>query len=949
MEENASNSMGEKKLLNDQFQRLFELSPDCLFKIRLTDFNFVKVNNRACDTFGYTKEEFCRLSVADFEFNEAALVAVKEACDEFPIGKVVAANGRAKHKNGHFLVTEVHFCKLDEAYGMAVVRDATEAQKLKKLNEEYSTTLKIVERQNMMLQLNRDVLKMVVQHLPLKHILHRLCESMEEYGAGVKVSVLLLAKNGKQLFSGAAPSLPKTYVDAIDGGEIGPKAGSCGTAAFLKKTIIVEDIATSELWEDYKDFALGHNLRACWSTPIISSDDVVLGTFAMYFDEVKGPSDKEWELVNIATDLTKIAIEQSNYQKSLKQINSDYAAQNNALEAATMQLEEDKKILIDNEEKLKEAQRLSKVGHWEFNFDTQELLWSEEQYRTYELKGVAGNQLYRAYRNRIHPEDLDYLDAVILRALDSKEEFRYEHRIICSKQEIKHILGIGKLVYRDGVIIGVRGTEQDVTALKIAQEAAFDNERKLNELLGNINEIVFAVDLVNSHKYDNPITYINGDTIGILGYTHEELIAISVLWTDRIHPDDLGDVLRVSGELHRTKKQVVREYRFKHKKGHYIWIEDNVSLGWSGDKKYQKLYGSVRDITERKEAEDALLESKERLQLATQAAKLGSYDWRIKEKTMHWDEQMHILFGLELDSKLDRNRYFANVLHPDDRKRIFSSVREGLQPSFTKTHLKSDYRIVLGNEVRYIETYVMLFRDKHNVVNRIIGTCLDVTERKHTEALLISNEEKDILLKEIHHRVKNNLQVITSLLSLQSSFFEKEEQRDLFADSQYRINSMAIVHEMLYQSDNLSQLDYRGYLEELSQFLIRSMKGFSNKVQLKMDVPHIILGMDTAVPLGLLINEILTNSLKYGIKGKNEGTISIKITEVEKNKAEEKVSYVLEIGDDGEGFSESINSKTTNSLGLKLIKNLTRQLEGKIERDYTKKGTNYILWFKEIS
>jgi two-component sensor histidine kinase len=193
------------------------------------------------------------------------------------------------------------------------------------------------------------------------------------------------------------------------------------------------------------------------------------------------------------------------------------------------------------------------------------------------------------------------------------------------------------------------------------------------------------------------------------------------------------------------------------------------------------------------------------------------------------------------------------------------------------------------------------------------------------------------------------LQVITSLLSLQSSYLKDDAEKTIFADSQYRINSMAIVHEMLYQSDNLSKLDYRNYLKELSEYLIRSIKGADNNVKLILDIPKINLGIDTAIPLGLLINEVLTNSLKYGIKKNEAGIISIAIHRVEtEGDGLQANCFVLEIGDNGGGYPDSINFRNSNSLGLRLINNLTRQLEGVMKKDPSKKGTNYIISFKEV-
>lgn len=202
--------------------------------------------------------------------------------------------------------------------------------------------------------------------------------------------------------------------------------------------------------------------------------------------------------------------------------------------------------------------------------------------------------------------------------------------------------------------------------------------------------------------------------------------------------------------------------------------------------------------------------------------------------------------------------------------------------------------------------------------------------------------EKETLLKEVHHRVKNNLQTVSSLLSLQARSIEDLKVKELIKSSQNRVISMAMVHEMLYMRDDITKVEYRSYVQELGEYLVRSVKGGSHKIDLKIDIPDIQLGIDTAIPLGLLINEAITNSLKYGIKDNEGGQIHVLLRQ------EGDKKFIMEIGDDGAGYAREITPKTTQSLGLKLIHNLARQLKGTISRDAEKKGTNYTIHFEEV-
>ncbi|MGP1990668.1 sensor histidine kinase [Zobellia laminariae] len=203
-------------------------------------------------------------------------------------------------------------------------------------------------------------------------------------------------------------------------------------------------------------------------------------------------------------------------------------------------------------------------------------------------------------------------------------------------------------------------------------------------------------------------------------------------------------------------------------------------------------------------------------------------------------------------------------------------------------------------------------------------------------------QEKETLIKEVHHRVKNNLQTVSSLLSLQSRGIEDKDVKSLLKSSQNRVITMAIVHEMLYMREDLSKIEYKSYVQELAEYLVRSIKGTSSNITLNIDIPNVKLNIDTAIPLGLLINETVTNALKYGIVDKNKGEIHIKLRKTDDNE------FILYMGDDGQGFSKDVTHKNSKSLGLKLIHNLSRQLQGSIIRDLTQKGTHYTIKFKEI-
>lgn len=198
----------------------------------------------------------------------------------------------------------------------------------------------------------------------------------------------------------------------------------------------------------------------------------------------------------------------------------------------------------------------------------------------------------------------------------------------------------------------------------------------------------------------------------------------------------------------------------------------------------------------------------------------------------------------------------------------------------------------------------------------------NVVERAEQKKIIEKTlEEKEVLLKEIHHRVKNNLQVITSLLNLQAKRIPDPVTRDLFKNSQHRINSIAIIHEMLYGSEDIGRINFKEYVNNLVRTLIPSFRGVKNEVNVQLDIEDTYLEMDLAIPLGLIINEVVTNSLKYGLS--ERGVLSIRLKKTNGN-------FELHLQDDGPGIDIK-SSNDSKKLGLKMVDYLIQQIEGAYE------------------
>lgn len=260
-------------------------------------------------------------------------------------------------------------------------------------------------------------------------------------------------------------------------------------------------------------------------------------------------------------------------------------------------------------------------------------------------------------------------------------------------------------------------------------------------------------------------------------------------------------------------------------------------------------------------------------------------------------------------------------------------VAVGMSIHYTLFYSDSTYQLIFYYAITAVlvgNSYII----KKNWVNK-----QKVTEL-HTQL-----EQKNMLLKEVHHRVKNNLQTVSSLLSIQSRGVDDENTKKLLKNSQRRVLAMAMIHEMLYKKDeHVEHVPLAPYLQELSESLIASSNAKNTlDIDLELDIPDINLKVDTIISLGLIVNEIITNSIKYAFTPEEKAVIYLKL---EQN---DQYSYQLAIGDNGVGFSKEKSDKPSNSMGLKLIDSLARQIKGEIKKSFNleENGTHYTLTFKD--
>ncbi|MCE9540063.1 MAG: PAS domain S-box protein, partial [Bacteroidetes bacterium] len=346
--------------------------------------------------------------------------------------------------------------------------------------------------------------------------------------------------------------------------------------------------------------------------------------------------------------------------------------------------------------------------------------------------------------------------------------------------------------------------------------------------------------------------------------------------------------------------------------------------------KYKPLKKTKIDFAESKLSKDPLALKEQIKKLKKENKKLNTVKQTVNESESKYRSLFEMsddaILVIENEKFVDCNRAVVKMLGYKNKAEVLNTHPSELSPlkqpdgrlSYEKAEEMMGLALKNGSHhFEWIHTKangenfpveVWLCSMQHNKKTLINTIWRDLTEKKKAENLILKNiAEKEILLKEIHHRVKNNLQIISSLLSLQAANINEDRLKQILEQSKYRIESMAKIHEMLYNTQDMSEINFADYVLELVHRLIYSTKETHQNIKLKVDIKSIYFTINTAIPLGLLINEIITNSLKHGITENSKGEISVSITEKNDQKLEMRIS------DNGIGYASSFDAKNFNS------------------------------------
>ena len=532
---------------------------------------------------------------------------------------------------------------------------------------------------------------------------------------------------------------------------------------------------------------------------------------------------------------------------------------------------------------------------------------------------VLGLRLTHEFPNETIRYFIEFYNA----AKETLEPQQYEAEVVTPAG--RHTIQAGWLIPRlkEGRYNGMICSIQDITERKRAEAALRESERKYRYLYETMTQGVVLQDT------DGKIIEANPAAAEVLGLSMEQMLgktAYDPRWR-LIHedgspydPDDMPS--NIALRTGRAVKDVVCGI-YVPEQDAYRWIMiDSTPQFREGESEPFVTMTVFTDITKRKQAEEALRESEERLRLAHKATNDVVWDWDIFNDAQRWNEAGTVVFGwTEIVERPVTAAWWVARVHPDDRQRVdegfFAVVNDP-----EATYWYDEYRFLKadGSYADVMDRGYVL-RNERGEALRMIGAMHDITERKRAEETIKRQlQEKDILLREVHHRIRNNIASIAGLLSLQANTSKSPEAQAVLREAVNRVYSIRTLYDKLLGTEDYAEVSVKAYLEDLIASIARILPQ-DVAVTLNHDIAAFNLDPNKLFSLGLIVNELLTNCIKYGFKDRASGTIDIILVQ-----HAQEIS--LTVQDDGRGFPENFDLQTSTGFGLRLVQMLTRQLGG---------------------
>lgn len=525
-----------------------------------------------------------------------------------------------------------------------------------------------------------------------------------------------------------------------------------------------------------------------------------------------------------------------------------------------------------------------------------------------------------------HPEDREEIAKNIRKRIEGEEEsIQYDFRCLTKDNETIHIKVFGSRIDYLGKP-AVVGTLLDMTHSKRAYERYQSSVESFENLFDSISDAIY----IQNGK--GQFLKVNEAAVRLNGYSRDFLIGNTPDVLTAPGKVDLKETHRYFEKALNGKPQTFEQWG-KRKNGEVFPEQVILNPGtYFGE---NVVIAISRDISDRYEIEGKIQATEERFKQLFQNSPFGIVMMDKHQDIKRINPAFEDIFGYNADEikGVDIDHLIVPESNYETGRKISQEVFKGKVTSATAKRKRKD-----GSLVDVLIYGVPVILNDRPI--GIFGIYVDISDRmKAEERIKASLKEKEVLLAEIHHRVKNNLAVITGLLELQQYNTNSEEARDILRESQLRINSIALIHEKLYQSENLSQISIDIYLQELIEIIVASMQSEETKVNISVDSEPISLTVNQAIPCGLILNELITNSYKHAFEGKRSGKIAISLKRKDN-------MFLLAFEDNGTGMPAELDFENPTTLGLTLIQTLARQLQGTCKFSDNGAGMQFALEFE---
>ncbi|WP_424096837.1 sensor histidine kinase [Moorena producens] len=474
----------------------------------------------------------------------------------------------------------------------------------------------------------------------------------------------------------------------------------------------------------------------------------------------------------------------------------------------------------------------------------------------------------------------------------------------------------------------------------LAQEALGKNElalqlsqNRLESILSSLEDVVWSV-----RPQTSRLLYLNSAVDSLYGYSISDFLGNSNLWLEVIHPEDRERVQQKrnffsNNSLPLSPQSLLAidgqdlEYRIVRSDGQVRWIRDHVQIHTDAHGIAIRIDGIVTDITKAKQVEEAMAASERKFHAIFDQT--SQFTWLLQpDGTLLEANQTALNFSGLTPSEIV-GKPFWQIQWWTQSTQTENSLKNAIAQAANGEFVRYQGSVLgLQGQVITMEFSVKPLRDENGNIVLLILEGRDISDRIRAEAATNEAQHKDILLKEIHHRVKNNLQIVSGLLYLQSRYIDDESILDILCESRNRLQVMALIHEKLYGSKNLTQIDFQDYIQSLTKDLLGSYACTNNPPRIKVNFVQTFLDIDRAITCGLIINELVSNALKHAFPEEDGGKIIVDFKCCEDN------YFELIVSDNGLGIREGIDLDNPKTLGLRLVHTLaTKQLKGEVELD----------------